>query len=136
MRYHAKPYTHKIRSDHRFPGRNDLCELCPEVFYGSMGFAKFFGPQQTVLLHRVLISGAFAVPLLFMLGCFLWHHRKKRTRSNIPLACLKLSLVVFYNFLDIPYLYLFYTSSFVSLIAITYFMLEKTDEELRVNKKR
>ena len=105
----------------------------PEFFYGSMGFAKFFGPQQTVLLHRVLISGAFAVPLLFMLGCFLWQHRKKRTLSNIPLACLKLSLVVFYNFLDIPYLYLFYTSSFVSLIAITYFMKENTNDATAIN---
>jgi hypothetical protein len=29
-----------------------------------------------------------------------------------------LSVVVFYNFIDVPYLYLFYTSSFVSLLIV------------------
>ena len=27
--------------------------------------------------------------------------------------------VVFYNFIDVPYLYLFYTSSFISLMVLT-----------------
>jgi len=104
----------------------------PEFFYESMGFAKFFGPQQTTLLHQVLISMSFALPMLFMLGCFWWERRKKIMLPNIPLACLKLSLVVFYSFLDVPYLYLFYTSSFVSLIAIACFMRQNTKDAIKV----
>ncbi|MFZ6026041.1 MAG: hypothetical protein ACOYVG_16495 [Bacteroidota bacterium] len=38
--------------------------------------------------------------------------------NNIALAALKLSIVVVYTFIDVPYQYLFYTSSFISLIAI------------------
>lgn len=100
----------------------------PEFFKESMGFAKFFGPLKTGLLHRVLITAAFGVPLLFITGCYAWQKIKKRILPNIPLACLKISLVVFYSFLDVPYLYLFYTSSFVSLIGIAYFMQENTNE--------
>ncbi len=42
--------------------------------------------------------------------------QKKWKLQNINLACLKLSLLVFYQFIDVPYGYLFYTCSFVSLI--------------------
>ena len=45
--------------------------------------------------------------------------------ANIPLAALKISLVVFYCFIDVPYQYLFYTSSFVSLIALALLMREE-----------
>ena len=104
----------------------------PEFFYGSMGFAKFFGPDRTVLLHRVLISMAFVLPMFFMVGCLFWERRKKIMLTNIPLACLKFSLVIFYNFLDVPYLYLFYTSSFVSLVAITCFLRQNTIDFIRI----
>ncbi len=104
----------------------------PKFFYESMGFAKFFGPGRTVLLHRVLISMSFVLPMFFMVGCLLWERRKKVMLTNIPLACLKFSLVIFYNFLDVPYLYLFYTSSFVSLAAITYFLRQNTIDSIRI----
>jgi len=39
--------------------------------------------------------------------------------NNVALATLKLTIVVMYAFIDVPYLYLFYTSSFISLILIT-----------------
>jgi hypothetical protein len=94
----------------------------PEFFYESMGFAKFFGPQRTALLHRILMITAFAMPMVFVLCCIVWERLKKKRLGNIHLACLKLTVVVVYNFLDVPYLYLFYTSSFVSLIAITWFI--------------
>lgn len=90
-----------------------------EVFWLSLGFAKFFGPQGTGLLHKLLISLTFIVPFLFVAGCH-YLGRKKRL-SNVPLAALKLSVVVFYSFIDVPYLYLFYTSSFMSLLIVAYF---------------
>ncbi len=92
----------------------------PDAFSVSMGFAKFFGPGRIQLLHNTLIALTFAVPLLFVVYCF-YRSRKKKI-SNIPLASLKLGLVFFYSFIDVPYLYLFYTSSFISLVAISFFV--------------
>jgi hypothetical protein len=48
--------------------------------------------------------------------------------ANIPLAGLKLSLVIFYCFIDVPYLYLFYTSSFVSLIMLVLLIRDRQDD--------
>jgi len=94
----------------------------PEIFWLSLGLAKFFGPGKTALLHTTLIALTFIVPLLFVACCL--YQRKKNKLSNIPLATLKLSLVIFYNFIDVPYLYLFYTSSFVSLMTVAFLIQE------------
>jgi hypothetical protein len=92
----------------------------PEVFSTGLGFAKFFGPDKILQLHHTLIVLTFSVPVLFVAVCFFIN--KKRKLSNMPLASLKLGLVIFYSFIDVPYLYLFYTSSFISLIAVSYFV--------------
>ena len=85
----------------------------PDTFSGAPAFAWFFGPRRIWLLHRLLMGISFVAPLLFML------YRRWRGGRNLPLATLKLALVLFFCFIDVPYLYLFYTSSFVSLIAMT-----------------
>ncbi|HWK06281.1 MAG TPA: hypothetical protein VNS58_21730 [Puia sp.] len=100
----------------------------PEVFSTAPGFAWFFGPKRIAQLHRLLIILSFGVPVLFVVFCK-WSSGKRKM-ANIPLAALKISLVVFYCFIDVPYLYLFYTSSFVSLIALTLLLREdSTDKE-------
>ena len=91
----------------------------PDVFSTAPGFAWFFGPRRVALLHGLLLILSFAVPLFFTGIC----HRRNRG-INLPLAALKISLVVFYCFIDVPYLYLFYTSSFVSLIIVTLLLRE------------
>jgi hypothetical protein len=100
----------------------------PDVFWTAPGLAYFFGPKRIALLHGLLVTLSFAVPALFVIFCY-WRGRGKaavsRAFANIPLAALKLGLVVFYCFIDVPYLYLFYTSSFVSLIAITLLLREE-----------
>lgn len=89
----------------------------PQVFTSGLGFARFFGPGGVPLLHILLISLSFLVPMGFMLFCY--YRSRKRNLSNIPLAVLKISLVVFYCLIDVPYQYLFYTASFVSLLLVT-----------------
>ncbi len=89
-------------------------EFSPEVFWLNPGLAKFFGPHHMGILHLMLLVVSFAVPLLFVGFCLV---QKKWKFQNVNLACFKLSLVVFYQFIDVPYGYLFYTSSFVSLIV-------------------
>jgi hypothetical protein len=94
----------------------------PDVFATSPAFAWFFGPARIVLLHRLLIGLSFIVPTAFVwYGC-------RTKKANIPLAALKLSLVIFYCFIDVPYLYLFYTSSFVSLVIVT-MLVRRPDED-------
>lgn len=90
----------------------------PGYFTQSMGFAKFFGPEQIVLQHRILMVLSFLLPLLFVL-IIMYANKHTKCCHNIALATLKLSIVVVYTFIDVPYQYLFYTSSFISLIAIT-----------------
>ena len=85
----------------------------PDVFATAPGLAWFFGPQRVNLQHTLLITLTFVVPIAFVLLGRRWRG------ANLPLAALKMGLVVFYCFVDVPYLYLFYTSSFVSLIAVT-----------------
>jgi hypothetical protein len=94
----------------------------PNVFNTSLGLAKFFGPQNITLLHKLLITLSFIVPFAFAAISVWLRDKKKYHIHNIPLATFKLSLVIFYNFIDVPYVYLFYTSSFVSLIIVGYFV--------------
>lgn len=89
----------------------------PEVFTSGLGFAAFFGPRGVPMLHSLLILASFVVPMVTMLFCYF--RSRTANLSNIPMAVLKISLVVFYSFIDVPYQYLFYTSSFVSLLLVT-----------------
>jgi hypothetical protein len=100
----------------------------PEVFSDGIGLAKFFVPGKLQWLHTILISSSFAVPLVFMIVCNFY--KKKKKLSNIPLATLKIAIMIFYNFIDVPYLYLFYTSTFVSL-AIVIILNNNREEKLK-----
>jgi hypothetical protein len=86
----------------------------PKVFATSPGFAWFFGPRRVAFLHLLLLALSFSVPVVFILV-----GRRRQRGVNLPLAALKICLVVFFCFIDVPYLYLFYTSSFVSLVIVT-----------------
>jgi hypothetical protein len=84
----------------------------PEFFNHSLGMAKFFGANHITLLHTILVTGTFLVPLIFLFAL-----RKGNLRQpNILLAGFQLSVTFFYNFIDVSYLYLFYTPVFVSLV--------------------
>jgi hypothetical protein len=98
-------------------------EDSPDVFKYSLGFAKFFGPERIRTLHATLLSLTFAAPVLFVIFCFF--ASKRKLLCNIPLAALKISVVVFYSFIDVPYLYLFYTSSFISMLMMASFLRQE-----------
>jgi hypothetical protein len=88
-------------------------EYSSEVYWLNLGMAKFYGPHRMAALHHTLIILSFGIPVLFMCFCLI---QKKWELQNINLACFKLSLLVFYQFIDVPYGYLFYTCSFVSMV--------------------
>jgi hypothetical protein len=94
----------------------------PEFFYHSPGMAKLFGPAHLQLLHYILLWGSFIIPVLFLVFLI-----KKRIASNIAmLSCFQLCITFFYSFLDVSYLYLYYTPVFVS-IAIAGWTLVASD---------
>lgn len=88
----------------------------PEYFSQTVGLAKFFGPDRIVLQHTILLYASFLLPLLMVLG--IRYLSVFRSKNNIALATLKLTLVIVFSLIDVPYQYLFYTASFVSLLAI------------------
>jgi hypothetical protein len=103
-----------------FAGR--VWKDAPHVFSESLGWAKFFGAQHIATLHYLLVVLTFTVPLTAMLVALRMSKKYAIPVQNIPLAILKLSLVVFFSLVDVPYLYLFYTSSFVSVVAVACFI--------------
>ncbi len=101
----------------------------PHVFYISLGFAKFFGPTHIAMQHYLLITLSFVVPMIFVLFCAWVNYKRNANLNNIPLAALKISLVIFYTFIDVPYLYLFYTSPFISCIIVAYWVSYRKKEK-------
>ena len=99
-------------------------EQNPEFYYQSLGMAKFFGPNRITVLHSVLVAGTFIIPIIF----FFLIRRKSVAPAIVLLAGLQLSITFFYNFLDITYLYLFYTPVFVSLAIASWCLYSQSLE--------
>jgi hypothetical protein len=88
----------------------------PDTYFETLGMAKFFGATHIRLLHFILVCGSFLIPISFLLIL----RKKIFTQPNILLAGFQLSLTFFYNFLDVTYLYLYYTPVFVSLLIASW----------------
>lgn len=84
----------------------------PEFFYHSPGMAKFFGAAHTGLQHYILLLGTFSIPLLFLPVL----KKKKLSTPVVLLSGFQFSISFFYSFLDVSYLYLYYTPVLVSLV--------------------
>jgi hypothetical protein len=116
-----KPFTELIKLPSNYINFSKIVwKATPEVFTAGLGFARFFIPEKINVLHYLLIALTFIVPATVVLFCHSF--RKKNQFNNVPLATMKISLVVFYSFIDVPYLYLFYASTLVSLVIAMYFL--------------
>lgn len=102
----------------------------PAYFSRSMGFAKFFGPEMIEVQHRILMIVSFLVPLTAILLIIYFTKQRAKKINHIGIATLKLTVVIVYAFIDVPYQYLFFTSSFISLIAITGVTSECVEKEI------
>ena len=86
----------------------------------ALGLAKFFAYEDLIIMHRWFLFTAFVVPFL-CLG-IVQVFKKWINMSFFALCSLKITLVFFYNLLIIPYEYLFYTSTFVSIGIMFYYL--------------
>lgn len=89
----------------------------------SLGLGKYIGIERIGLLHK----GLFYVSLLSPLCFLLWILRKPQSlnRHFWAICSLKMSLVLFYQFLVINPLYLFYTSTFFSYAVLYYYLVHR-----------
>jgi hypothetical protein len=92
-------------------------ERNPEYFSQSLGLAKFFGKANVGLLHTTLLIAVFVLPVFFLLLYKTMKNRFALNQTNFLAASFYFSLSVFYNLLDVSYLYLYYTILFVSLVT-------------------
>lgn len=101
----------------------------------SMGLAKFYDYENLAALHRIFMITAFAIPIGSLL--FYAKFREKINADFFALCSLKLTLVVFYNLLVMPFLYLFFTSTLLSIALLNYYLNynhEPTHAETYVTK--
>lgn len=86
----------------------------------SMGLAKFYVYENLAALHRLFMVTAFAIPIGSLL--LFTKFRQKINADFFALCSLKLTLVVFYNLLVMPFLYLFFTSTLLSIALLNYYL--------------
>ncbi len=84
----------------------------PDFFYHSLGVAKFFGQDAVRLQHTILMIGSFALPLCLLF--FTW--KRKLPFQMVLLSGLQLSVTFFYSFIDVSYIYLYYTPLLMSVV--------------------
>lgn len=87
---------------------------------GNIGLARFVEYKHLTVLYRLLFRGALLLPALL----YLWYHFKLKSSVRLglfALCSLKLCLVFFFNVNPLPYSYLFYTSTFLSLILVGHY---------------
>lgn len=86
----------------------------------GLGLAKFYDYADLPQLHHLFLISALATPLLsFTLLAFF---KKKLNKPLFLLCSLKLCLVLFYNTLIMPFVYLFFTSTLLSLALLNYYL--------------
>jgi hypothetical protein len=92
-------------------------ERNPEYFSQSLGLAKFFGKAHVGQLHTTLLIAVFILPVIFLIVWKMMKNRFALNQTNFLLASFYFSISIFYNLLDVSYLYLYYTILFVSLVT-------------------
>lgn len=86
----------------------------------GLGLAKFYAYDQLPRLNRLFLISAILAPLLSFAT---FHFLKNRLNKELFLLCsLKLCLVLFYNTLIMPFVYLFFTSTLFSLAILNFYL--------------
>ncbi|HNT22438.1 MAG TPA: hypothetical protein PKL70_18525 [Saprospiraceae bacterium] len=80
-----------------------------DLMKDALGFVPWSDPASYTSLYRWMVF------LLISLACWMVYLYKKNPHPFVLLGLLKLSLVLFYHFIPIPYTYLFHTSVWVSM---------------------
>lgn len=85
----------------------------------NIGMARFTPYESLSALHQALFLGSVLLPFL-VFAAYRLFGKDKLDFSLFLLCSCKICLVYFFNFNPIPYSYLFYTSTFFSLMILGY----------------
>jgi hypothetical protein len=89
--------------------------------YKEVGFYKFFNSSQIPLLRHIQLITTIAAPAIFLVlaGRYPSFFRNKKM---IGLCSLKFTLLFFYNFVDMPFHYLFMVPTIISYVIGLYYL--------------
>lgn len=90
-----------------------------------LGFAKFFDISQQKLLANIQIVTSVLSPVLFFSLFKIFYKKLSLNNSFLGICSLKFSLVFFYNFLEIPFYYVFLVPTFFSYCILFNYLNEK-----------
>ncbi len=89
-------------------------EVSGKYYENSLGYTKYFDITDIHFLHNFQIIVAAILPFLCLLLFKLLKNKLKLNQHFFSLCSLKLTLVFFYNMIEVPYYYLFFVSTFFS----------------------
>lgn len=87
-------------------------------FYKTVGFASFFTAKQVGIISLINSFCILFVPAIFFICAFIFLRETNTSKGIIVLCGLKLFWLFFSTTLTIPYAYILYTSSFISIILL------------------
>lgn len=88
----------------------------------NLGLVKFVSFERIPFFNRLFFLLNLAIPIV-CLWCF-WKFKDKINQAFFAICSLKLCLVFFYNFLIMPFSYLFYTNTFLSIAILSWYLKE------------
>lgn len=88
----------------------------------KLGLLKFFSFESLSIVNRLFFTANLLIPTACF--AFFWKFKNKINQPLFALCSLKLCLVFFYNFLIMPFLYLFYTNTFLSIAILSWYLKE------------
>jgi hypothetical protein len=91
-------------------------EAFRHIYYRSVGFASFFDLPHMHIITTINMVFLFSVPTLYFL--FAYYFLRSHTKSTVILCGIKIFLVFFLTTLAIPFGYVVYTSSLVSIMLL------------------
>jgi len=94
--------------------------------YNEVGLFKFFRSTQIDILHKVQLITTFLGPVIFLGFAGFFAPQKK---IIIGLCSLKFSLVFFYNFIDMPFNYLFLPAILISYFIAFYALSQNSRDK-------
>lgn len=95
----------------------------------GLGMARLFEYDNLLALHKLFLAANFLIPAFcyFMYSKF----KEKMNVSFFGICSLKLCLVFFFNLMIMPLKYLFYTSTFLSIIILLFYLNQKESMQVK-----
>lgn len=88
----------------------------------NLGLIKFFPFEMIPFVNRLFFIFNIVIPIACLL--FFWKFKDRINQAFFAICSLKLCLVFFYNFLIMPFSYLFYTNTFLSIAILSWYLKE------------